>query len=342
MTIHNQVKSVHSTGLVIRHKSKPLNLLSEGISLKGTMNYAHHKPTSNRGYFEAESIGNLAFDSLSTDQKGSVLGLTSRGVFIKTENKWMNFLSFESFRGPLTINLPMSDDSILPISRGMSLRITARQILFPDADLVISVQNPVVWQPEPPSAPPLPKSERQQRLFFSAKQFLTGKKGTGLGELLPELLNFSSQPHPYTQEISPIDAKILNLQREMISSSRLPTSESLISLLGSGSGLTPSGDDLVCGILLALNRWENVIVDGQDLDRLNEQVVKAAYRKTTTLSANLIECATLGLADERLIEALDWLVSGRDQKATHIDELLNWGNSSGMDVFVGYVVALSV
>jgi hypothetical protein len=62
----------------------------------------------------------------------------------------------------------------------------------------------------------------------------------------------------------------------------------------------------------------------------------------STLSANLIECATLGLADERLIEALDWLVSGRDQEATHIDELLNWGSSSGMDVFVGYVVALSV
>jgi hypothetical protein len=40
------------------------------------------------------------------------------------------------------------------------------------------------------------------------------------------------------------------LQREMISSSRLPTSESLISLLGSGSGLTPSGDDFISGVLL--------------------------------------------------------------------------------------------
>jgi hypothetical protein len=306
------------------------------------MNYAHHKPTSSRRYIEAESIGNLAFDSLATDQEGSVLGLTSRGVFIKTKNKWLNFLSFESFRGPLTINLPMSEDSILRISRGMSLRITARQIVFPDTDLVISVQNPVVWQPKPPSAPPLPKSERRQRLFFFAKQILAGKKGTGLGELLPELLNFSNKPRPGTQEISPIHANILHLQREMISSSRLPTSESLISLLGSGSGLTPSGDDFISGVLLVLKRWKDVIVDWQNLDRLNQQVVEAAYRKTTTLSANLIECATLGLADERLIKALDWLVSGRDQEATHIDELLNWGSSSGMDVFVGYVVALSV
>jgi len=305
------------------------------------MNYAHHKPTSNRGYFEAESIGNLAFDSLSTDQGGSVLGLTSRGIFIKTENKWLNFLSFESFRGPLTINLPMSGDSILPIHREMKLRITARQIVFPDADLVISVQNPLVWKPQPPSAPPLPDSERRQRLISSAKQIIADKKGAGLAAMLPRLLNFSSRSDLHTQDISALHADILHLQREMISSSHLPSSASLISLLGSGSGLTPSGDDLVSGVLLALNRWVDVIFDGQDLDRLNQQVVEAAYRKTTTLSANLIECATLGLADERLIEALDRLVSGREPESTHIDELLDWGSSSGMDVFVGYVIALA-
>jgi hypothetical protein len=306
------------------------------------MKHVSNKPNSNRGYIEADSIGNLAFDSLSTDQGGSVLGLTSRGIFIKTENKWLVFLSFESFRGPLTINLTMSGDSILPISNGMSLRITARQIVFPDADLVISVQNPAVWQPKPPSAPPLPKSESRKRLISSANYILAGKKGTGLGALLPRLLNFSRQPDHHSQDISFLQGKIIHLQREMISSSGLPTFESLISLLGSGSGLTPSGDDLVCGVLLALNRWKDVVIDGQNLDRLNQQVVDAAYRKTTTLSANLIECATLGLADERLIEALDWLVSGKEQEPTQIVEMLDWGSSSGMDVFVGYVVALSV
>jgi len=305
------------------------------------MNHADHKPRSNRRYIEAESIGNLAFDSLSVDQEGSVLGLTSRGVFIKTENKWLIFLSLESFRGPLTVNLAMNADSILPISKDMNLRITARQILFPEADVVISAKNPLVWRPKPPPAPPLPESERQQRLIVSAKQVLAGEKGIGLGALLPRLLSLSNQSHPQTPDISPLQANILHLQREMISSSRLPTSESLISLLGSGSGLTPSGDDFVCGVLLALNRWKDLLINGQDLDRLNQLVVEAAYRKTTTLSANLIECAALGLADERLIEALDWLVISREGEPGPIDEMLDWGSSSGVDVFVGYVIAFS-
>jgi hypothetical protein len=223
----------------------------------------------------------------------------------------------------------------------MNLRIAARQIVFPEAGVVISAQNPSVWRPQPPPAPPLPESERQQRLIVSAKQVLAGEKGIGLGALLPRLLSLSSQTHSQTQDISPLQANILHLQREMNSSSHLPTSESLISLLGSGSGLTPSGDDLVCGVLLALNRWKDILITGQDLDRLNQQVVEAAYRKTTTLSGNLIECATLGLADERLIEALDWLVTGGEGEPGPIDKMLDWGSSSGVDVFVGYVIAFS-
>lgn len=305
------------------------------------MNHAQHKRSTNL-FYEVEWIGELAYDSISTDQSGSVLGLSSRGIFIKTEDKWLIFLSFESFRGPLTINLSTSLDSILPISRGMNLRITARQIVFPETNLVISVQNPVVWQPQPPPVPPLPESERQERLVSSANYILASEKGIGLGTMLPRLLNFTRQPDHQPQDSSPLQANILQLQSEMMSSFRLPAAESLIRLLGSGSGLTPSGDDFVCGVLLALNRWNGAIFDRNDLVHLNQQVIDAAYRKTTTLSANLIECATLGLADERLIEALNWLVSGKEKEPTHIDVILGWGGSSGMDVFVGYVVALSI
>jgi hypothetical protein len=123
---------------------------------------------------------------------------------------------------------------------------------------------------------------------------------------------------------------------------RLPTSNSVISLLGAGDGLTPSGDDFVIGLLLTLKRWGNLLLPGQDLQTLTKTVVDAAYKKTTLLSANLIECAALGQADERLIAALDWLMSDISQESSCLDEMLGWGNSSGSDVFVGFVVGLSL
>ncbi|MFN2177092.1 MAG: DUF2877 domain-containing protein, partial [Anaerolineales bacterium] len=65
--------------------------------------------------------------------------------------------------------------------------------------------------------------------------------------------------------------------------------------------------------------------------------------KTTTLSANLIECAASGLADERLINALDWIKCGSSHKVrTLIDGLLGWGNTSGISAYIGFLFALNI
>jgi hypothetical protein len=95
----------------------------------------------------------------------------------------------------------------------------------------------------------------------------------------------------------------------------------------------------VIGFLLALNRWKDLLLPSEGMPDLNRHIVDAAYEKTTTVSANLIECATLGLADERLIQAIDWLVINNSQGSQPIQELVTWGSSSGVDVFVGFVVA---
>jgi hypothetical protein len=95
------------------------------------------------------------------------------------------------------------------------------------------------------------------------------------------------------------------------------------------------------GILLSLNRWQNPLWPADDLRVLNRQIVEAAYQKTTLISANLIECAALGLADERLIDALDFMMTGEACDRQVISRLLEWGNSSGVDVFAGMAVTLA-
>ena len=112
------------------------------------------------------------------------------------------------------------------------------------------------------------------------------------------------------------------------------------SFLGAGSGLTPSGDDFLTGLLLAMNRWEAVLWPADNLGETNHLVVESAYRKTTRLSANLIELATLGQGDERLIDMVDQLMSDAPFEPATVLDLLDWGSSSGMDAFVGMAVAL--
>jgi hypothetical protein len=114
----------------------------------------------------------------------------------------------------------------------------------------------------------------------------------------------------------------------------------LEAILGLGAGLTPSGDDVTAGILLALTRWGHVLAPDLEIKALAEDVVQRAYRKTTTLAANLIECASLGQANERLILALDGILSGHADAPTCAEYLAGWGHTSGMDALAGMALAM--
>jgi len=111
-------------------------------------------------------------------------------------------------------------------------------------------------------------------------------------------------------------------------------------MLGQGTGLTPAGDDVILGCLLALSRWGHILSPYLDLQALQQPLISQAYRQTTLLSANLIECAASGQADERLLLALDGIFTGQPSTEQCAALLLGWGNSSGCDALVGMGIAI--
>ena len=297
---------------------------------------------SNQSVSKAASIGLLASKILSKDQNAQVFGNTSRGIFIKTSGKWLVFLSFEQFRGPLTITFDKIDPVLRHVTYGNPVRIASLSILLPLLNMMIKIEGSEVWQPEHLSALPLGNSERHEMLVYFANEILSKKNGVGLVGLIPPLLGIPNPHRPLETNNGFGWAEIQQLQNYIRNREAAPLAMLLSTNLGSGSGLTPSADDFAVGLLLALNRWQNLLWPADRLRDLNHQVVEAAYEKTTTLSANLIECATLGLADERLINALDWIMTGVAGKPEITDHLLGWGHSSGVDAFVGMAAALCV
>jgi hypothetical protein len=222
----------------------------------------------------------------------------------------------------------------------MPVQISDRQMILPDARLTISAQNSNVWNPPPPPFPPLPRAECIQNLAYFARKALTQKPSVGLSRLLP---HFISLPEFQKKlELNPLQREILAIQPYLSNREAAPFVSKLCNCLGAGAGLTPSGDDFVTGLLLALNRWKDVLWDRDDLDRVNQSVVEAAYQKTTTLSANLIELASLGEGDERILKAIDWIMCGNTDESSIVDDLLDWGSSSGVDMLVGFTAALTI
>lgn len=296
--------------------------------------------SSKQRILKTSSVGVIASEILSRDQEARVFGKTSKGIFIKTSGKWLIFLSFEQFRGPLTITFDKIDPTLGLVSARDPIQIASQSIFIPAIEATIPITGGEIWQPLLPTVLPLSAFERHGRLVECAREIMSKKNGEGLGSLIPSVLGLSKTHRPH-KTITNFDLSYLQrLQNHVRNRAATQLAGQLAAILGSGPGLTPSADDFIVGLLLSLNRWRNLSWTADDLRDLNLMVVEAAYKKTTTLSANLIECATLRLADERLINALDWIVTGIAREPDIVAHLLGWGNSSGMDTFVGMAVAL--
>jgi hypothetical protein len=282
--------------------------------------------------------GLLAKKILSEANAASILGITSRGIFLKTNPGWVVFLSYESNRGPLTLNLERAlPAGILP-EKDSSAQIQDGNIYFPAANILINTAHAIGWgvsaNPGPASIP----SERYGRIKATANEVIGQRGEIGLTAVLADFLEMHA-PHAAAQSAYFDWVDMRQLQRTLNQPDGGAILSQLQRFLGLGSGLTPSGDDLISGFLLAYNRYPEVLKPAFDLIQLNQGILKLAYQRTTLLSANLIECASLGEGDERLVRALDGLLCGTSSPTECAKLLLSWGSSSGCDAFVGMVLA---
>ncbi len=290
--------------------------------------------------YTANSLGYIARETISQNRTGEIIGVMSRGIYVKTSSRWLSFISCEPYRSPITLNINCDRIYLHQISSGMPVQISDRQMILPDARLIINAQNSDVWNPSPPQFPPLPRAECIQNLAYFARKALTQKPSVGLCSLLPYFLILPEIEKELGQ--NSLQKEILAIQPYLLNREAAPFVKKLCDCLGAGAGLTPSGDDFVTGLLLALNRWKDILWDRDDLDLINQSVVEAAYQKTTTLSANLIELASLGEGDERILKAIDWIMGGYPEASGIIEDLLDWGSSSGVDMLVGFTAAITI
>jgi hypothetical protein len=275
------------------------------------------------------------------EQAGTVSGITSRGIFLHLKSGWVIFLSSEEYRGPLTINLQGDVQGLRALEPGTPVKIQAGQLHCAAAGLIIHTSEAAQWETPPKPLTMLSAEKRKTQLISLARQVLVARKAEGLCALLAMLLDLPNDYGDHDQIEVQITPAIKSLQQALVSYQAAQVTMALEPFLGLGAGLTPSGDDLAIGLLLALNRWGNLLKPVLEIEELNRIVVQIAYSRTTTLSANLIECATLGQADERLVFALDGLLSGRPGLEICAANLLAWGNSSGCDALVGMALAIA-
>ena len=108
-------------------------------------------------------------------------------------------------------------------------------------------------------------------------------------------------------------------------------------LVGLGPGLTPSGDDFWCGVMIAL-RAQGLM---EILERVSAALLNRAEERTNKISRAHMECAAGGQGAKALHETISALgLADEARLRSALRELDKIGHSSGWDSLAGVVCVL--
>lgn len=290
-----------------------------------------------RREIKALQVGGLARDVLTPGARGTVMGVTSGGIFLHSDGKIL-FLTEANYDSPYNIRVESISPLAPQIAAGDAWSAEGGKIILERLDLQIDIQTAVVWEPSPLKHADNPIAEQVRRMDTLLERFreLDPDKGwlflmdagNGTDHGMPDL-----EAH----RIHDLTGHFLAGVKETDLSACL---ESARSILGLGGGLTPSGDDWLTGFFLYFARADR---QDQFLLDLGASVTAMAMERTTKISANRIEAACRGWAEEMFLEVLDHLlVSNIVLSDEKVQRLVKFGHSSGVDTCMGIHGALSI
>lgn len=264
-----------------------------------------------------------------------MIGRTSRGLFLHLASDWVVFLSLEPYRGPLTLNLHGAIETFASLRIGVEVRCSEEFISFSSIRLRLPLAQADCWQAGEPAGEALPSDLLKESVLAVLLLAAQGHADHHLLALVNGMLSGQPAFEPSDPIFYPLLSRLLAARQ---AGSSEATARALEALLGLGPGLTPSGDDLVMGFLLAMSRWHSQA--SEEMAFYSQHLLPQLHRLTGHLSASLITCAARGQADERLIQALDGLVTGSLEAGACLAALSTWGSSSGFDALAGMALYL--
>lgn len=285
-----------------------------------------------------KSIGKQAYGQLFSSCSFVVMGNTSKGVFLKGPTGGIIFLSYEIFRGPLTINIGSEAQGILSEIQPGSIVLykSGEGITFPEKQIQIMVNEIDGWIPDNYS------SHDDGIVHWSNLVLLQDwlRTNTPDGSFSYICSTISESTTSDCGSKSDFSFFLQNTYKSLRDCDSKKFFQASTSLIGLGSGLTPSGDDFLSGMGLAVSRYSQLIPDFKKYLPWFNGLIPIFYRKTTTLSAALYIASLSGTADERLIKAFDAILRKDVAKEDVIPQISTWGSSSGFDSISGFYILM--
>jgi hypothetical protein len=291
--------------------------------------------TSGLGIVQA---GRQALNILKANPAGNVSALFDHSFYIEFDQSWVCVGGNSLSMGPLNIRSTAPEGTIWETG-GLQIGDPVTSLdgrLQVGQNLVFTTANVGPW--DPPAPPP-----------WTVRTLKSGLKGLNqIGGTLPDtgLAAFVVAPPdliPGNRVAATARPSIALLSKAVedavrgLSPKEPEVEDALVALLGLGPGLTPSGDDFFCGMMITL-----AILPAPTLHtHLRDVIERHGPQRTNAISLAHLCAAGDGAGHEALHEILNCLVAGDTsslpERLTAIDFI---GHSSGWDALAGISLTL--
>ena len=264
---------------------------------------------------DAVEAGPLAADRLATLSTGFIAARFAASCYADVGDRLLCLGGPDLPNGPINVRT-----AALPAG-----------LLIGDA-VTIESSRLTVWQPPNPvsrSRHSVAPGLHALRDFVSGTTMETGLTGLVFGQKMPFLL-------PAFADRAQAGIGDLRLWLAASDDGADALERGIGTLLGLGPGLTPSGDDFLVGMLVALCETQEAGLQA----RLSETIRHLAPARTAPISTAHLLAACDGMASDALHRALQAILCNRPSLADDLAALAVVGHSSGWDALAGAVTVM--
>jgi Protein of unknown function (DUF2877) len=282
----------------------------------------------------ATLVGQLAAPTLHGGARGEVRAVFERSFYVWLDAGWICAGPASLGAGPLNVLCdPWPADQLnLILQAGDAARVENGYLRAGSISIVLdAAQN---WRPEPPRSWCRTSLARGLAAFSDALPAILPKDG--LARLLrPE--RAAIIPTPVLASAQAPTRYLANLIAAPGPNALTVDAERIVPLIGLGPGLTPSGDDYLGGVLVALALTDRAAMR----DRLWHALQPHLAANTGDISRTHLAAAAEGFGSAAMHELLAAILTG-DTKAVPdaLAAVAVIGHTSGWDALAGAVSAL--
>ena len=290
-----------------------------------------------RPVFRAQSIGAVAVREISQSVSGRIAAVFDRSVYVDLGSQWICFGDATVGNGPVNLSLEPTPYSgvFADLAVDQPVRVCAGAVHIGNRPLIIETAAKV-W------SPPLVPCWTNESLMRGLDALNAISRGRvprqGLGVFLyghGAELSDPREAHVCALPVFELGRWLLNHLADKRCVEGVP--ESAQQLIGLGPGLTPSGDDFLGGVLIALS-----LVHRQDIAALlYADLSPHLLTRTGPISRTHLVAASAGQGLETLHLAINSVIEGNvEMIPTRVHYIERIGSSSGWDALAGACVVL--